>query len=512
MVDEFQDTNYLQYELIKMIVKPHGNLIVVGDDDQTIYSFNGARNEFILNFQQQYPEANTVTLDINYRSVSSIVGLGNEVIRRNVERKHKTLQSTKRSSCIPLFTTPSTTDEEASIVITHIQSQIEEGNRQYKDYAILHRTASSSRAMFEQLIVHNIPFTLHTMGDQSFYEQWVVKPVIDHLRLSLDPQNMDAIEGILNTFYVNKDRGMAYIHSQEAMKRKEYPLIHLSMLPELKDYQKEKVKERMEQISHLREVKPANAIRQIRERFYDRFIEANDRQKNTLHKETIKETLDELESSAKRFETIDSFIVFIDQMIVKQIELQQRKWDHDVDAISLMTIHRSKGLEFPVVFMIGVSEGILPHVSAIEADKLEDPYTGLERKEKVSAAIEEERRLAYVAITRAQEELYISSPAYYRGKKAEVSRFILDVFPAETSPINSTGQTKSTIKVTTTLGRQPAHRSTVKESVLAWVCSSSGCIAWSRISSYEEAQLESKKCPLCSNPMEKGKKEVVSHH
>ncbi|MFC7395013.1 UvrD-helicase domain-containing protein [Scopulibacillus cellulosilyticus] len=491
MVDEFQDTNVLQYELIKMIVKHHQNFFVVGDDDQTIYSFNGASNYFILNFQKEFPGAQTVTLDINYRSTASIVGLGNKVIQENSKRRKKTLQATKKADAIPEYCRPQTTDEEAEMIIRFIKREVGEGRREYGDFAILHRTASSSRAMFEQLILNRIPFIPYSLKDDSFYEHWVVKPIIDYLRLSLNPRDFDAIEGILPTLYINRQNGMSMINSQENTQMKKYPLIHLTKSPDLKDYQRNNIKERIELTKELKDEKPLKAIRQIRKNFYDKFLEAN-LEKTSLHKENIKETLDELESSAKRFDSITAFIRFIDDIVKEQKALQSLSKANDANAVSLMTIHRSKGLEFPVVILIGASEGILPHSSAIDAGRLEDVRVDKTEKEKALDAIEEERRLAYVAITRAKDEIYICSPAYYRGHKAEVSRFFL-------SPYSLKKPGKQFVKQ-----NEPAS----KRTVIAWICTSSTCIAWQQITSNEDAKLDNKQCPLCGSSMEKGNKSI----
>jgi DNA helicase II / ATP-dependent DNA helicase PcrA len=428
MVDEFQDTNLLQYELIKLIVKPHQNLFVVGDDDQTIYTFNGARHEFILNFQKEFPQAKTITLDINYRSIASIVGLGNEVIRHNGKRWRKTLHSTKKSENTPLFSRPENTDVEAERIVQQIRSEVKAGARQYRDVAILFRTVSSSRAIFEQLALSDIPFISYSSGEQVFYEQWLVKPIIDHLRLALDPRNFSAMEGVLPALYINKEMGIAFIRRQETEKRKKYPMIYLESYPDLRGFHRAKIRERIHFIKELQAGSPLDAIKRIREEFYDKFIETDERNKISLQRETMKETLDELESSAKRFTTLSEFLGFIDQMTQKHKELEQLKKDPKANAISLMTIHRAKGLEFPVVYVIGLSEGILPHSSSISADKMDDMVTDKNKAEKVNAALEEERRLTYVAITRARDQLYLSSPAFYRGKNADISRFLLEAF------------------------------------------------------------------------------------
>ncbi|ANE46357.1 ATP-dependent DNA helicase UvrD [Paenibacillus swuensis] len=549
MVDEFQDTNYLQYQLVQMLVRKSRNLFVVGDDDQTIYTFNGARSEFILEFGQTFPGARTVTLDINYRSTSSIVGLGNEVIRHNQKRKVKTLKAVHTSDFTPQFFTPATTDEEAEQIIRQIQTEVTAGNRSYKDMAILHRTVSNSRAVFEQLALQNIPFIPYSMGDQTFYEHWIVKPVIDHLRLAAEPRQFDAMEAAVHALFIPKDKGMDYIWQQEKLQRKKYPLIHLNTYPELKSFQKDKVKERVKLIKSLATIKPTVAVKKIRAEFYDQFLEATDRQAVTSHKETIKETLDELEASAKRFETAADFIAFVDGMIAKHKEIEQLHQQHDADAVSLMTIHRSKGLEFPVVFLIGASEGILPHSTALlEAQKAEAGRSPSDRGKKAArpparaagsapanaddgeAALEEERRLAYVAITRAKEQLYIASPAWYRGKKTEVSRFLRDAFaaarPAGAAAAATAAQSKrprgeAAASLPKARAISPAAPSpkptpaaaragevTSREMTLAWLCTDTNCKAWSKIISYDDANQSEKSCPLCGAAMRRGSKEV----
>lgn len=479
MVDEFQDTNYVQYQLIQMLVKPHRNLMVVGDDDQTIYSFNGARSEFIFDFDRVYPDASIITLNINYRSSTSIVGLGNEVIRHNQSRRPKTLQATKESALVPQYMRPNHTDEEAEFILKHINSEVGQGLRSYGDYAILYRTTSCNRAILEHLVLQDIPYIEYGDG-LMLYEHWIVRPVIDHLRLSLNRRDFEAMESILSTLYINRDKGMAYIHHQEAKQKRKGPLAHLLSYPELKEFQKDKIKERLEFIHQLDTVKPLDAIRQIRKNFYNSFIEVNEHNPSTEHKEMLKETLDELESSAKRFNSIAEFLIFIDDITAKSHLKKQNRQNEQGNRIALMTIHKSKGLEFPCVFVIGVTEGSLPHRSAIEADRMSQIKGKENELPRSKAALEEERRLAYVAITRAQEQLTICSPMYYRGSKADISRFITTVFK---SP-NPT------------------------ETVDAWTCSNTSCNAWARISSLKEAELKAKECPLCKSPMNKGSKVV----
>ncbi|WP_028612119.1 UvrD-helicase domain-containing protein [Paenibacillus harenae] len=482
MIDEFQDTNQVQYMLVQMLADQHRNLMVVGDDDQTIYSFNGANNDYILHFEHQYPGAATIVLDINYRSTRTIVGLGNAIIQFNKQRKPKTLLAVKSKGAIPSYARLKTTNEEAQLIVDTITALSREGKREFGDMAILYRTASSSRALVELLLTKQIPFL--DFGDgQLFYDQWAIKPLLAHLRLAMDRRNFDAMETLLPTLYINREQGMAFIWNQDKQQAKKWPLIHLLEYPQLKEFQKDKIKERIKLIKTLADCKPADAVIQLRQAFYDQFLETGKRHEMTEHKEGLKEMLDEFEAAARTYDTIDAFIGYIDALAEKHaVHRQQQKHEQSRSAISLMSIHKSKGLEFPVVFVIGASEGILPHSSALAADKHNDRISIQTGEDTLADALEEERRLAYVAVTRAQDELYVSSPALYRGKPAELSRFIRSAFM--TDPAASGDE----------------------ETALAWLCASDTCQVWQRIMTYEDSQLLSRECPLCHSPMAQGVK------
>ncbi|MEK5394434.1 UvrD-helicase domain-containing protein [Paenibacillus sp. FSL K6-2859] len=511
MVDEFQDTNALQYQLVKMVAHPQHNLMVVGDDDQTIYSFNGARSEFILEFEKLYPGAKVITLDINYRSGPAIVGLGNGIIRHNTRRRSKTLQAAKGSGSQPRYMRPQTADEEAEQMIEHILNEVSTGKREYRDFAMLYRASSSNRAVLELLLLRDIPYIDYGEG-QLLYEHWLISPVVDHLRLSVNRRNFAAMENILPTLYMNREKGMNHIRQMEARQPKQGPLIHLLSMPGMEDFKGGKLRDRLDLIRNIRELTPIQAIRQIRTQFYDYFIEANERHQATLHRETLKEMLDELESSAARFDSIPAFLDFIDNVTERNEHNRQPGTKEQGNRIALMTIHKSKGLEFPVVFLIGASEGILPHSSALEGDRLKDRKLAAGSSGASSlAALEEERRLAYVAVTRAREELFISSPAQHRGKKAEVSRFMLSAFRSavSASAATSVGRTVTTRSVTTRA--LPTSRTTTTKThvVPVWNCTSSSCPGWTRMKANgAEDHLTSKPCPLCSSSMTKDQREV----
>lgn len=556
MVDEFQDTNALQYELVKMIARPRNNLMVVGDDDQTIYSFNGARSEFILDFEKLYKGAKVITLDINYRSSPAIVGLGNGIIRHNRRRRSKTLQASRSGGKQPRYMRPQTADEEAAQMVDYIVSEVDAGRRNYHDFAMLYRSSSSNRALLELLLLRDIPYIDYGEG-QLLYEHWLILPVVDHLRLSLNRRNFAAMESILPTLYMNREKGMEHIRRMEAVMPKQGPLIHLLAMPGMEDFKATKLRERLDLIRGLREQIPVLAIRQIRRQFYDYFIEANERHQATLHREMLKEMLDELEASAERFDSVQTFIDFIDNVTERNEHSRQSGLKEQGDRIALMTIHKSKGLEFPVVFLLGASEGILPHSSALDAERLKDRKpagagSGAIAADVALAALEEERRLAYVAVTRAREELFISSPARHRGKKADVSRFMLSAFRTAAKPEaagglagGAYGATAGSARAAAGLrsaaegGRQHAgyhgaaggtrtgagHRSAVvvtakalpstvtpfgrTHTVPVWNCTGTACPGWTRMKANgAEDHLSSKPCPLCSSPMEKSTRVV----
>lgn len=499
LCDEWQDTNPIQYELIKMLAAPQNNLFVVGDDDQTIFEFNGADSSIILNFSKNFQETKTYYLNVNYRSTTSIVGLANTIISFNKNRYEKKLDATIESELDPSFIRPSTADEEATIIIENILSAVHRGQRNFKDFAILYRNNSNNRAIFDELVLRGIPFV--TFGSSyTFYEHGLIKPVLDHLRLAIDGRNLDAVKGILPTLYLNREKTGLFIEERDLFHPAKNLLIHALEIPHLKEFQKKQIRQRIQLIEKINQKKPMKAVRAIRQ-VYDKYMETDERKHVTTHKEIMREMLAELESSARRFETVSEFLCFVDIIIERNKEMEKLRKDPEANVVKLMTIHKAKGLEFPVVYLLGASDTILPHKSAIEANVREDMIFN-ERK-KSDPAIEEERRLVYVAVTRAKEELYISSPAEYRGEKLKVSRFLLEAFtdPEAERDQSVWGQTRSNSK-------QQKGEKRLVESILVWDCKNPKCNAWMRIDSYEDSLLEEKSCPLCNEKMEQSIKDI----
>lgn len=450
MVDEYQDTTPVQLRLIRLITDSHRNLAVFGDDDQTIYTFNGANHRYITGFKDMYPEATQVTLDLNFRSTPSIVGLGNAIIRHNEGRLVKTMKVaqslnklTADNTYDPSYLRPNDPEQEAELIAARIRELVEREGRSYKDIAVLYRTAHASRALIELLTMNGMPF-IQLGAEPLFYDHALVKPLIDHLRLSLEPRNREALGSAVAALYISRDAGIEYIQQAEAQRAKKYPLVHLATCPSIASYQQEAVKPRIRYIKKLADMKPYYAIRDMRREFYDKYTTALSGAKATAYQEAAAETLEELETAAKRFDTVEKFIAHIDELRARQQEQKQTHSSspaHEEDSITCMTIHRAKGLEFPCVFLIGITEELLPHRSSLK-DKPHAEQEAAASIQNAAAAehsliqednmlkelLEEERRLLYVGVTRAKEQLFISSPAVLHGKKQKVSRFLMQAW------------------------------------------------------------------------------------
>lgn len=424
-IDEFQDTNLAQYQIIQLIAFPQNNLFVAGDDDQSIYGWRGASNDIILSLPLHYENTKVIVLETNYRSNPHIVGLGSQVIEQNKKRYKKEIKTYHQLGFEPQFVQPKSTQEEANLIIQSIEEDVRSGKRTYSDIAILFRTHSVSRALFDQFILHDIPFIKYG-ASQPFYEHTIVRPVLDYLRLIIDPHHVKAFEGVCPTLYLNREQTMSFIHNHMTRYNdKSVPsFLHLLLLnDQLKPFQVKHINEKIDLLTSIRALEPQKAIKEIingKGKYAD-YLKDNNRQTFTLHKEIVDEMLEELIDSAKRFQTIQSYLEFVSNIIQKHQEMEQLKQSHTIDAVSLMSIHNAKGLEYPRVYLVGASETILPHSSALK--EAEDRISVKKGKEKIEEAIEEERRLLYVAITRAKEELFISAPQYFRGKKLEPSTF-----------------------------------------------------------------------------------------
>lgn len=400
LIDEFQDINSVQFEIIKLLSKANENLFVVGDDDQSIYSFRGANPNFILEFDKIYKDAHKIVLSLNYRSQENIVSTANKLISNNDFRVDKTMLPTKQAGVDIQFFRPENREEENKYVIELINALVESGYS-YKDIAVIYRTNILSSSIVDHLLDNKIPFVSREQV-YNIYEHWIAKDLIAYLRAALNVNDRDALRRIINrpTRYItNKARTAADQY------HKDY-ITSLKVKGQLEDYQiirLDRLEVDLKTISHLSAV---DAIKYIREDVgYNDYIEDYCLEKQ-ISCDGLLEILDELEEISARHSTISQFIEHIRDFKESLYESKGRYRSKE-NQIELLTMHSAKGLEFKVVIIVEAVEDIIPHSKSQDEESLE-----------------EERRLFYVAVTRAKERLYIYAPLHKHDKKAKVSRFV----------------------------------------------------------------------------------------
>jgi DNA helicase-2/ATP-dependent DNA helicase PcrA len=429
MIDEFQDTNLIQYHLIQQLVQRHRDLCVVGDDDQSIYRWRGAEVGNILNFEKDFPEAKVITLEQNYRSTQNILHAANEMVRRNRSRKEKVLWTENPPGNLLTLYVAEDEGDEARFVVRNIMkehdllssSSVAGGlGRRYRDIAVFYRINAQSRAVEDELVRHQIPYTV--VGGMKFYERKEIKDVLAYLRVILNPSDGLSLKRIINV--PPRGIGEKTIEKLEAFFReKRIPLYEglkqTSKNGGLSPIAQGKIEEFLGMVEEFREKRGTLSISQltsdllVRTGYLDRLKE-----EGTDEALSKVENIDELINVIMEFEHESeevSLETFLDQVsLVTDIDLYEDKGNR----VSLMTLHCAKGLEFPVVFIVGMEEGLLPHYR--RGDEIED--------------LEEERRLCYVGITRAKEKLFFSRAerrsTFGVGRANLASRF-LDELPVE---------------------------------------------------------------------------------
>ncbi|WP_054948955.1 ATP-dependent helicase [Numidum massiliense] len=409
LVDEFQDTNHAQWEIIRMLADPEANLFVVGDDWQSIYGFRGARPEYIVNFQKWYPEAEIVVLDTNYRSNSQIINVSNAVIQNNQDQYPKTVLAHRDPGREPMMLHATDEEHEAELIVSEIQTLIKNGTKP-GEIAILYRTNSQSRAFEDKLVRANISYTI--VGSAGFYGRKEVKHMIGYLQVIADTNNDEAVKRILNV--PNRFLGRVLIQNVESFAIQNGLSFYDAMqcIDNLRMFQKRNISEFVELIEELRRhsYPPAQTIQLIRELTeYDAWLKKEDG--DTDGENARIENLNELQSAASRHSDLTSFLQFVEMMTSRS----QSNDDSD-DRVQLMTIHRSKGLEYPAVFLTGMVNDLLPHKNAV----------GYVDGQILPNTCTEERRLCYVGMTRARDLLYMSYFDRYQGKDVEPSIFLTE--------------------------------------------------------------------------------------
>lgn len=419
-VDEYQDTNLAQYKLVRMLAERYQNLCVVGDSDQSIYRWRGADIQNILSFEKDYPTAQVILLEQNYRSTKKILAAANHIIGNNLNRKPKNLWTENGDGQRLVYYRGVTEQDESRFVAGTIRDLTIEKGRKYREVAVLYRTNAQSRVIEDALMKSNIPYNI--FGGTKFYERKEIKDLLAYLRLIANPDDDISLARVINVpkrgigaSTLDKialyavDNGLSMFQAIG-----EIEMIGLSkrFVNVLMDFEKQvsdwvKMQEFLSVTELVEEVLARSGYRKMYEN--DTSLEAQGRLEN----------IDEFLSVTKHFEENNeesNLVTFLTDLAL-EADIDQLDKDETAvtDAVSLLTMHSAKGLEFPVVFIIGMEQNVFPHSRSLEDDE----------------EMEEERRLAYVGMTRAEEELYLTNAQmrtlYGFTNTNPVSRFIEEI-------------------------------------------------------------------------------------
>ncbi len=396
LVDEFQDINLLQYQILRLLALPENNLFIVGDDDQSIYRFRGAKPEIMLNFPNDYPNAERILLDRNFRSTSSIIHVSQTVITENQNRFQKKILPTREAGIPAEIREFSGQEHESLFLVKAVQNAIRHGTSPNK-IAVLFRTNQGARPYAERLMEFNIPFEMRD-ALPNIYDHWIAKDIFSYLHLARIRLDRKEFLQVMN-------RPKRYI-SRDSI---DAPIISLETLRTYykdRDWMLERIDRLETDLKILKDLTPYAAVNYIRYGInYEEYL-ANYAKERRMKPEELFEILNEIQQCAKPFKSVEEWQEHLRQYRA-HLEEQHGKKEHDPDAIILSTFHSSKGLEFDDVFLVDINEGIIPH-----------------QKASVDADLEEERRLLYVAMTRARDRLHIFYTKERYGKEVQPSLFL----------------------------------------------------------------------------------------
>ena len=423
LVDEYQDTNQAQYELCHALAAQYKNICVVGDADQSIYGWRGANMENIMNFEQDYHDdgVQTVKLEQNYRSTGHILAAANAVIKNNRNRKAKKLWTDQGEGAKVTYYRAQSGDDEAHFIIAKIQEEVKEKKRSYHDFAVLYRTNAQSRTVEESFVKSNVPYQI--VGGHKFYDRKEIMDIMAYLKLVANPSDSMSFNRIINTPKrgigpVSVRRFMDFARDNNLSILKAFDHISMSGVTaraaaRLSDFGAKL----RDAINFAKDHTVTGLTEKILQDFgYTAALKAE----HTIEAETRLENLDEFLSVTKRFddeyeENDDAKNALSDFLSEVSLLSDQDDLANNDDQVALMTLHAAKGLEFPVVFLVGMEDGLFPLARALMEDD----------------QLEEERRLAYVGITRAKRELFLTNAysrmMYGRMQNNPPSRFLAEI-------------------------------------------------------------------------------------
>ena len=400
LVDEFQDINFLQYNIIKLMAGKKQNITVVGDDDQSIYRFRGARPEIMLGFERDFRNVSKVFLDINFRSTTQIVDASTKLISFNSKRFPKTFKANNGSGAPVSVIEFKNPFAEVNSIIKDIKEYIK-AEQDINNIAVLYRTNLSPRLLIERMMKNNIPFTIRD-SIPNLFEHWVSKDIISYIKLAINLGNKNDLLRISN-------KPNRYISRDSLLSSSKANIETLFDYYDDKSYMIKRIIELREHLRTIKNLKPATALRYIRNVVgYDEYIEEYC-DMNGVESDDCYTVLGDLENSASEFNTFSDWFVHMEEYKEELIEARKKSNEDDI-GVRLMTFHSSKGLEFDIVYIIDVNEGSVPYKKAKGADE-----------------IEEERRMFYVAMTRARHKLFICYCKENFGKSIGKSDFIVEL-------------------------------------------------------------------------------------
>ncbi len=414
LVDEFQDTNFIQYRFIQDLVRKHGNICVVGDDDQSIYRWRGAEITNILNFEKDFPGTTVIKLEQNYRSTKRILEAAGQVVRQNRERREKVLWTENEEGDPIVYFTAKDEQEEAGFIVQEIQDHPE---RKYSDFAAFYRTNAQSRAIEEELVRVRIPYAV--VAGVRFYERKEVKDIIAYLRAIANPTDDLSLKRIIQS--PPRGIGPKTIEKMEGWARKGGLTLYEAFREAgggISEAMRHRVSEFVDLMESLREEAKTAGLRDLIVLVLARtgYLDWLGRE-STEEAISRRENVEELVSVVAQFEEDapngdKTLTGFLDRVsLVSDVD----DYDDKSNRVSVMTLHCAKGLEFPVVFLVGMEDGLFPH----------------QRRGEGAEDLEEERRLCYVGMTRAKERLYLTNAERRRVFGSErynfPSRFIEEI-------------------------------------------------------------------------------------
>ena len=396
LIDEFHDIYKVQYVVIRMLAEPENNLFIVGDDDQSIYQFRGARPEIMLNFPKDYPETRQIILDVNYRSTKTIVNGAGRVIKQNRKRYPKQIITTNEQGMNVHVQEVRHPIEESKYVLKEIQKELKSGLSP-NEIAILFRTNNEARVLVETLMEYNQPYYMKEHFP-NLYEHFIAKNFIGYMKMALGDRSRKLFLEIMN-------RPNRYI-GRDSVDSGEVSFEDLKKFYADKEWMQDRIDQLDVDLRIIKRCKPYAAIQYIRKHIgYDDFLKEY-AIKRRIKLEELMDIVHEIEERAKEFKTIEDWFSHIEEY-GENLRRQAEHRAPSQNAVQLLTMHGAKGLEFHTVFVIGANEDICPYKKAETAEE-----------------IEEERRLFYVAMTRAKKRLVISYSKERNGKKMKQSRFV----------------------------------------------------------------------------------------